>query len=219
MKICLGPVMVGLLLFLPALVAAQADDEDTQSWNDVQLTVPVHSKVDIVLQGTVRFGNDLSRAIEGRAGAGLAWKVHPNFSVSPGYLYIETRNSAGQLRTEHRYVLSSRYRFPIRAFGLSHRSQYEYRVRSAGNSWRYRPSITFEKELPENFIPKAKLFLTEEVFYVSTADRFSRNRFSIGINKTITPKLSLDIYYLRQNDGTSHPGDLNVIGTSWKVKL
>jgi hypothetical protein len=49
--------------------------------------------------------------------------------------------------------------------------------------------------------------------------KFSRNRFTAGITKTLTKKLSLDVYYMRQNDGFSRPGDLNVIGTSWKVRL
>lgn len=200
--------------------AAQQDDEDTQSWNDLQITVPINKNVDAVFTATARFGNNISRFIEGRGGGGLVWKINKAFSVSPAYQYIETRNPAGgRFRTEHRFIGYGRYKFPIKTFGLSHRSQFEYRVRSSGNSWRYRPSITIEKELPKSFIPGAKVFVTEEIFYVSTTGKFSRNRFSVGVNKTITPKLSLDVYYLRQNDGFSHPGDFNVIGTSWKVKL
>ncbi len=79
--------------------------------------------------------------------------------------------------------------------------------------------MTFEKALPRSFLRKAKVFVTEEPFYVSTTKKFSRNRFSIGISKTFNPHLTLDVYYLRQQDGYSHPGDLNVLGTAWKVHL
>ena len=223
MKFCLLPSIVFCCcVALSASVSAQTtppDDEDVQSWNDLQVTVPITKKIDFVIMGTVRFGKDVSRITEARAGAGVVWKVNKAFSVSPSYLYIEARNTAGIFRTEHRYSLRGAYKFPIKRFGLSHRSMYEYRVRGTGNSWRYRPSLTFEKVIPENIIPKAKLFITEEVFYVSTHKKFTRNRLSVGISKTLNQHLTLDLFYMRQNDGNSQPGDLNVIGTTWKIHL
>ncbi|MFZ1699692.1 MAG: DUF2490 domain-containing protein [Pyrinomonadaceae bacterium] len=195
------------------------DDEDFQSWNDISITIPVSKRVDLSLQTTARFTQNVSRFNEARVGAGLSVKLTKAVSVSNAYTYIESRNSSGAFRIEHRYSLRGTYKFPTKSFGLVHRSTYEYRGRSSGNSWRYRAALTFEKGLPEKVIPKVKIFITEEPFYMSTTRKFSRNRFTIGINKVLTPKLSLDIYYVRQNDGFSHPGDLNVIGTSWKIKL
>ena len=40
-----------------------------------------------------------------------------------------------------------------------------------------------------------------------------RNRFRIGASKVFNKHFTQDFYYLRQNDGVSVPGDLNVIGT------
>lgn len=216
-------IVVVISLACSAVASAQTptpvDDEDFQSWNDLQITVPLNKRVDLLLQATFRFTQNLSRFNEGRVGAGFAFKLNKAVTFSPIYTYIESRNSAGAFRTEHRYGLRGTYKFPTKSFGLSHRSIYEYRVRSSGNSWRYRPSLTFEKALPARFMSKAKFYITEEPFYISTTGKFSRNRFSIGINKTLNAHLSLDIYYLRQNDGFSHPGDLNVLGTSWKIHL
>lgn len=210
---------VVILIAGQSLASAQTNDEDLQSWNDLQITVPINKKFDAVFMATARIGSNISKLVEGRGGGGIVWKINKAFSLSPAYIYIETRNSRGQFHTEHRFVFNGKYKFPVKAFGLSHRSQFEYRVRSSGNNWRYRPSITVEKDLPKSFIPRAKIFVTEEPFYISTTGKFSRNRFSVGINKTINSKFSLDVYYLRQNDGYAHPGDLNVIGTSWKIKL
>jgi hypothetical protein len=39
-----------------------------------------------------------------------------------------------------------------------------------------------------------------------TANKFSRNRLSIGIGRDRW-HLTLEVYYLRQNDGNSQPGD------------
>lgn len=213
-------LFIGLVLTVAGVRVVRAqDDEDFQSWNDLQVTIPINSRFDFFLQTTGRVGRNITRFNEGRVGAGLVWKVSKAFSVSPSYLYISARNTAGEFRIEHRYNLRGTYKFPIKSFGLSHRSLYEYRQRPSGNSWRYRPSLTFEKELPEKFMSNAKFFVTEEPFYVSTTGKFSRNRFSLGISKTLNKHLALDVYYLRQNDGFSHPGDLSVIGTSWKIKL
>lgn len=213
-------LVISLAFILPASAQpAFSDDTDTQSWNEVQLSIPVHEKVDINLTTTIRIARDLTRFNEGRIGGGIGIKLNDSFSTAAGYNYIESRNAIGRFVTEHRYHVNGVYKFPFKKFGLSHRSQYEYRVRASGNSWRYRPSITIEKKLPESFIKKAKVFVTEEPFYVSTTGKFSRNRFSAGIKKTVNDNFSFDVYYLRQNDGYSRPGDLHVIGISWKFAL
>jgi hypothetical protein len=209
-----------LIVFCAAFSQAQTvDRDDNQSWNDVQLTAPLTEQFDVVMTGTLRFGKNITRVQETRLGLAFVFKPIKDLSFSPSFLYINARNSSGRFRVEKRLGFYGRYRFPIKSFGLSHRSLFEWRIRTPRSSWRYRPSLTFEKDISEKFIKGAKFFATEEVFYDSVLDKFSRNRFSVGITKTLNKKLSLDVYYLRQNDGFSVPGDLNVIGTTWKVKL
>ena len=198
---------------------APPDRSDFQTWNEIQFTVPLNKYFDLVTSVPTRIGKNITRFNEGRFVIGTTWKPHSSFNVQPFYSYIRARNTAGDFRTEHRLTLRGTYRFPIKSFGLSHRSTFEYRLRRPQNSWRYRPSITVEKDLPEKWIPGAKVFVTEEPFYDSLLERWSRNRFTIGITKTVGKQVSVDIYYLRQNDGFSRPGDLNVIGSTWKVKL
>ena len=211
------------LLSITASAAAQSnsrpDDEDVQSWNEVQLIAPMTKKVDFFVGLTGRFTNNAKQFNEGRIGLGYLWKPTKALTISPFYLYIRAPVIARRFRTEHRLHLGASYKFPIKSFGLTHRSLYEHRLRSGRSSWRYRPSLKFEKELPKKLLSDAKWFLMEEPFYVSATGKWSRNRFSVGVSKTINKNLSLDVYYLRQNDGYSHPGDLNVIGTSWKVKM
>ena len=200
--------------------AAQAapDPEDFQSWNDIQLTAPMTKKVDFYTAFTARFGKNVSRVNDSRFAVGFIYKANKSLSFQPFYWRIDARNASGRFRAEHRLNLRAVYRFPFKNFGLSHRSWFEYRLRRPLNSFRYRPSLTFDKAIPKNIIPGASVFVTEEVFYDSLLKRFSRNRFTAGINKTINKNLSLDVYYMRQNDGTTRPGDLNVIGTTLRVR-
>jgi len=194
-------------------------DEDAQSWNDVQLTIPINKQFDFYTALTLRFGKNVTRLNDGRYGVGIIYKLDKSWSFQPFYLFIDARNSRSQFKAEHRLNLRVGYRFPFKRFGLSHRSAFEYRLRQPQNSFRYRPSLTFDKDIPKSVVPKAKFFISDEIFYDSILNKFSRNRFSIGITKTITKKLSLDLFYMRQNDGYSRPGDLNVIWASWKIKL
>jgi len=204
---------------LAAYAQSPQPEDDLQSWNDVQITVPLTKKLDFQTTVTMRLGKNISRLNDGRFAVGVVWKPHALVSINPFYWYINARNANSQFRTEQRWNIRGTVKFPIKRFGLSHRSWFEYRIRSPLNSWRYRPSLTFEKDIPKKLVSGAKLYVTEEVFYDSLLKRFSRNRFTVGINKTLTKQLSLDLYYMRQNDGVSRPGDLHVIGTAWRVKL
>ncbi len=209
------------IIFNLTVVHAQKDNDagdDNQSWNDLQITVPVNERFDFSLTGTLRFGKNITRLNERRIGVGFAYKPTKSWSFQPFYLNIVARNARGEFLTEHRLNFRANYRFPFKRFGLSHRSLIERRLRQPLNSWRYRPSLSIEKDIGK-FISGAKIFATEEIFYDSILKKFSRNRFSVGVTKTLTKNLSLDIFYLRQNDGFSRPGDLNVVGANWKVKF
>jgi hypothetical protein len=62
-------------------------------------------------------------------------------------------------------------------------------------------------------------FIADEVFYDSLATAWIRNRFYIGAAKKINEHLSLELYYLRQNDGRLHSGDINALGSLLKFRL
>jgi hypothetical protein len=210
-----------LVCFGAFFVNAQTeiDDEDVQSWNDLQLTTQISKKFDFYTGLTMRFGKNVKRFTEGRYAVGIIYKLSKDWNIHPFYLYINARNTRGIFRHEDRLNLRVGYHFPFKKFGLTHRSLFEYRLRQPQNSFRYRPSLTLDKDIPKNLISHSKIYLTEEIFYDSILKKFSRNRVTVGITKTLSKKLSLDLYYMRQNDGFAHPGDLSVVGTNFKIKL
>ena len=215
-KIFVVLAIVGCSAFFAA--AQTADADDNQSWNDVQITVPITEQFDFTLSGTIRFGKNITRLNDRRIAVGFVYKPVKSWSFQPFYWNISARNAGDVFRTEHRLNFRATYRFPFKKFGLSHRSWYERRLRQPRNSRRYRSSLTFEKDIGK-IIHGATFSATEEVFYDSILKKFSRNRLSVGITKTLSKNLSLNVFYLRQNDGFSRPGDLNVIGTNWNIKF
>ena len=206
-------------IFVGQVLAQLQDEEDNQSWNDVQLTLPVNDYFEFNTAFTLRLGKNITRVSDSRLALGFTVKPTKSFSIQPFYWHIRARNAVSQFRTEHRLNLRFVYKLPIKSFGLSHRSWFEYRIRGPLKAWRYRPSLTFEKPIPEKWLAKSKFYMTEEIFYDSLLKRFSRNRFTVGINRILSKQVSVDLFYMRQNDGFTRPGDLNVIGTGWRVKL
>ena len=223
-RIAIRAVFFIISLFIASLAKGQGtvaapQQGDFQSWNDFQITVPMSKQFDFFTKITMRLGKNVTRLNDGRYAVGFVWKPTKSLSFSPFFWYIRARNTAGQFRTENRLSLATSYKFPIKSVGLTHRSTFEYRERRPVSTWRYRAMMTVDKDIPEKIIPKAKFFVADEVFYDSATDKFSRNRFQIGITKTINKQWSVDIYYMRQNDHFTHPGDLSVIWTAWKLKL
>jgi hypothetical protein len=83
---------------------------DTQQWNDVQLIVPMTSKADFILLGTLRLGLNLTRAIDERIG--ISFSYHPTKSVTfvPSYLHIWRQPSAGRDFFEDRVAFTATFR-------------------------------------------------------------------------------------------------------------
>lgn len=214
----LALLFAALAIGVFAQAPAVQDHEDNQSWNDVQLTVPVNEHFDFSTRLTLRIGKNISQLSDERFSVGFIWKPTKALSITPFYTFVNTRNALGRYRLENRLNLAAAYRFPFKRIGLTHRSTIERRLRRPIDSWRYRAQFMVDKDIPAHIIPKAKWFISDEVFYDFLLDRFSRNRFTIGITKTLNKHLGLDVYYMRQNDGISRPGDLNIIGTAWKIR-
>ncbi|HQZ83477.1 MAG TPA: DUF2490 domain-containing protein [Pyrinomonadaceae bacterium] len=215
-------LIFALFFSIPAIASAQTapDRSDTQSWNDLQLTVPLSKKVDFVTKLSLRFGSNVTKLAENRILFGFAFKPAKNLTVTPFYWQVHSRNpTTRKFSAEHQLDVAAVYRLPVGKYGLTHRSTYEYRIRTSGNSWRYRALAGIDRSLPEKWIKDTKVFTTAEVFYDSKPRKWTRTRFTVGISSKITKQLSLDVFYTRQNDGYSRPGDLNVIGTTWKVRL
>ena len=219
-------LLLGLIIFASAGICtfAQAPRptpvprDDTQSWNEVQITAPLKKWVDIVAHVQVRLGRNLSDFVYEHGGMGLVIKVNSYLTLAPSYLHIATQPTAGRKAFENRLNFAATVQAPLGRFTITDRNLFERRLRSPADSTRYRNRIQIATPLP---FKRANLigYLSEEVFYDWSVNGWVRNRFSLGVTRKMNKYLTLDIYYLRQNDGRSLPGDLNVIGSVFRVQL
>lgn len=204
--------------FVAQSVRAQSET-DNQLWTDVQLSVRVTSTVDFNILGALRFGRDISHTIDERIGAGFSFRFGKYVTVAPNYLHIGMQPFAGRRIWENRLTFPITLRFNVDKFRLSDRNQFERRYRNSGaKSTRYRNRFQVEHPIgSDNW--SLSLFVADEVFYDWSLDRWVRNRFTVGGAKVFNKHFTQDFYYLRQNDGVSIPGDLNVIGTTLRFRL
>lgn len=211
-----------ILLALSSLASAQSIiplQSDNQQWTDVQLAVPVTKNFDFNILGTLRLGRDISHPVDERVGVGFTFRWGKYFTVSPNYLHIGMQPFRGRRIWENRLTVPVTLRFTAGKFRLSDRNQFERRLRNSGlRSTRYRNRFQVEHPVgPAKW--SLSLFIGDEVFYDWTVERWVRNRFSVGGSKVFNKHFTQDYYYLRQNDGVSLPGDLNVIGTTLRFRL
>jgi Protein of unknown function (DUF2490) len=209
-----------VLLLLGGRAAAQLlPQTDTQQWTDVQLAVPVTSKIDFNIQGTLRLGRDISRPVDERIGVGFSFKAGKYVTVSPNYLHIGMQPFRGRRIWENRLSLPITLRFNLDKFRLSDRNLFERRMRNSGvKATRYRNRFQVEHPIGPDKL-SLSLFIADEVFYDWSINRWVRNRFAVGGTKVFNKHFTQDLYYLRQNDSFSFPGDLHVIGTTLRLRL
>ena len=202
------------------LASAQIiDRSDNQFWSDVQVAVPLTKDIDFNMLGTLRLGRDISRPVDERIGTGFTFRFGQHLQIAPNYLYIATQPIRNRRLWESRLSLPVTLRFNVEKFRFSDRNLFERRIRNLGiTSTRYRNRFLVEHPVGPSKLGLS-LFVGDEVFYDWSVDRWIRNRFAVGGTKVFNKHFTLDIYYLRQNDGVSIPGDLNVIGTTLRLKL
>lgn len=193
-------------------------EEDTQMWHDMQVAVALSKEVDFNLFGTARFGREATHLVDRRAGVGFTFKVGKYLTLAPWYLNIVTRPAEGRKGNENRLTFTATLRFPAGKFALIDRNLFEHRLRFPLNSTRYRNRLQIERPVKLGGT-QLGLFASDEVQYDWSVDDWVRNRFSVGVSRRFNKHFTGDLYYMRQNDARSRPGDLNVIGLTYRVRL
>jgi Protein of unknown function (DUF2490) len=192
---------------------------DTQQWTEVQFYVPVTKQIDFGLIGTLRLGRDISRPVDERIGAGLSIRVGKYLTVAPNYQYIGMQPFRGRKVWENRLSLPIQVRFNAGKFRITDRNLFERRLRDPGvDATRYRNRLQVDHPVGSKKW-KLSLYVADEVFYDWSVNDWVRNRFSIGVSKLFNEHFTQEYYYMRQNDGRTFPGDLNVIGTTLRFRM
>src|SRR3977135_4680998 len=87
-----------LLLIIGVLVCAaqvtaqsRVPETDNQSWNDLQITVPMTKKVDFTTQITLRLGDNVTQTADQRWGIGFLFRPNKYLSFTTSSFHREAR--------------------------------------------------------------------------------------------------------------------------------
>lgn len=204
-----------------------AQTSDSQWWNDAQLIVPLKigrdknnkkfDKIVLNLDGIVRLGRDVSFPVDSRFAAGVDFRVNKFLKISPGYLYQRFEQIPRQRSYETRLSLAANLEKKFDLLTLRHRSMFEYKFRNSRPDTetyraRFQAAYSLKRREKEIFAP----FVSEERFYDFQQRKWNRNEFYAGITRKLTPKVSLDVFYIRLDSTTV---DANALGTTLKIRI
>jgi hypothetical protein len=217
----LAALLMGAIVLCAANAAGQSvvPRSDTQSWNDVQFTIPLNKKTEVVMIGTLRLGDNITKPVDERWGIRFNYALNKYITLQTLYFHRDARPPNGRDEREERGVVGANLRLPLGKFTFNSRNWVERRWREPQpDAWRYRNRLQIEHPFK---IGKTKFvwLVNDEFFYDSVLNDWVRNRFAVGVNHTFNKHLTLDTYVMRQNDGRTRPGDVNVIGTTWRIRL
>lgn len=198
--------------------------EDAQFWHETQLIKPLRKDKDLIIIGVLRVGRDFARPVDERIGAGLAFKPNQYLTIMPTYVYVDQQPFAGRRIQEHRLIFNATAKFKLGELTFTDRNLIERRVRHASRDftvYRNRLQLDYPARLGAF---QFKPFVADEIWYSTQAGQqgrqgWFRNRISAGIIRQFSERFNAELFYLRQTDGISFPGDVHALGTLLRVYL
>ncbi|MFL6468440.1 MAG: DUF2490 domain-containing protein [Pyrinomonadaceae bacterium] len=197
-----------------------------QSWNEVQLIVPVTrftdsegnsvNKITAIFNGIARFGRRVDLT-DGRTGIELNFRTNKHLTFVTSALYRGDEVVENVRQFETRLAVGAAFSATWKLVSFRDRNLYEYRVRSGRNNISvYRQRFQMSFPLKHNGKTLFSPFLSEEAFYDFSAGRFNNNELFLGVTRRLSPRTELDIAYIR-ND--TSPANVNGISLNFKITL
>ena len=219
-----------LLVFLLALASntnGQDSDSTTEFWPEINIFINLNEKSRIFILGTATKQENLGTYADGQAGVyfdfwtlpalRMRLRSHADASrsklllVRAGYLFSRPKNNSGAA-TEHMLTSEGTGRAHLPAsLLLSDRNRIDLRWLNGDFRKRYRNRLKLERTFHTDrfeFTPYAHA----EVFYDLNQSNWTRLRYAAGMEWSVTRRLVLEGYFLRQNDWRSSPRFVNAVG-------
>lgn len=222
---------IALLIFFfnSAAVFSQTQSlaSEFQSWNEVQLILPVIQdknskgknvdKVTATFSGILRVGRNNADFLDNRAGLTLDFRVNKYLALSTAVLYRKDELVKNVRRYETRLDLGATISKSWRKFTFRDRNMFERRFRNGRadvNLYRQRIQVNYPLSHKNKllFTP----FISEEGYFDLGAKTWIQNEFYVGITRVINLRTSIDIAYVRSD---TRPVDINGLFLGLKIRL
>lgn len=206
-------------------------EDDVQFWNETSVSFPLlkttdeagkkETKLEGFISGNLRVGQNIRHFTDERIGFGIKYKINKYFSATSSYLYAAEQAYKGARNGyEHRLRFDFEAEKKWKRFSLKDRNRIEYRIRnSRSDSTRYRNKIQLKLPVKNDGREIVTPFIANEVYYDFSKSEWSRNELSGGISKKVHNNLTMELFYMLQNNTGRVLKRRDVIGLNLKFKI
>ena len=225
--------ILAVFLLLIGIQGATAQEPTTRKefWPEIDVYITVKQRVRLYLTGTVSKSvedGELRNAqgYEGQIGVHVDYIPNKHVILRTGYRYGTSVGSNSEPFKEHRLLTEQTLRQLLPGdLLLSDRNREDFRFVNGDFSFRYRNRVTLEREVHLFKGRTITPYVSGEIFYDTRYNTWNRNRFAVGVQqsllrgplrKMLLPKrqVTVDLYYMRQNDSRSDTQHVNAIGAA-----
>ena len=212
---------VSLALLPKALfcqVAQPFPRQDFETRTDFDAAHAVSRNTDFLVTGGLHYTQDQGHVVYRKFSTGFAYHWHKFLTVEHYYQFSQNDEPGRLYQYENRLAFAAIVGAPLKHWEISDRNLAELRFVVHEQEWRYRNRLEFRRPLS---IERRQLsvFVWDEVSYSTRFGIWYRNRVALGAERKLSRRVSVEAYFLHQNDGYSRPGNLDGVEMTLKTRF
>ena len=191
---------------------------DPQSWNELDITLPVSPRLELTWESLARVSSDKGGVVTYAGGLYANVAIGDHLTIGPFYdRYVVYSYSSRQwMHTREPGVELTLTTGASQPCELSDRSRL-YRVLGQ-DFWVYRNRPRIDCRIgPAR--DDVKVFVADELFHYTSYGNWTRNRFTSGVHVTFNQRSAIELYYLRQTDERQIPDHIAGIGITLELRV
>lgn len=203
------PFTVSLLimgcLVLPAAVHAR---DDWELWAELRWKKPLSERLSLQGVSSLRLRGGMGELYRHFEEAGLGYKWLPWLKVEGAYHWnASDRPNTHDQAYEHRLYVALTPQVMVAGLQLENRHRLEFRHINGFDDWRYRSRVKASLPLGTATWWHMKPFVADELFYGFRAGEVNRNRTLIGVERTVTKQLAVELFYVLESNKAGRDWD------------
>lgn len=109
-RLAILAISISAMLFFGVNSRAQSTvpKSDTQSWTDVQFTIPLNKKAEFVIIGTLRIGDNVADFVDQRHGVRFNYQIQKYVTLQTSYFHRDAKPPNGRHEREERLMLGAK---------------------------------------------------------------------------------------------------------------
>jgi len=214
------------LLFLSIPVVMTAQDKDFGIWYGISAEHKLTKKLEIDLLTNVRTFRNASKLDEAFIEGGITYSMYKHISIAGSYRLTKSIENNDSYYFRHKYMLDLKGNIPAGNLNFSGYLRFQTAIKTYIKDENDKfPSYTGKIKLKAVY--KTPTFPLNPYIYIESffpmfsakSGTIEKNRFSAGVELSITRHNSVEVEYIFQRDYQPHLSDINIISINYKLKF